>query len=666
MEVKTGTLVLGEYEVEAKLKANSLFQWVEAARSRDQQSVVLQILSANLGPGQLEPLTLFFDSLQGMSQKEIAVPEQVLSGVGYPLVLVYSRLEGEPLIDAIEGAPERATEWWREASDLLFALHNRKLVHGCVTPESFLVVDGRPHLTGFGYAPLLESGNGEAMRLGGDFIAPEVKADHTMTPAADVYAFAKTVACWRPGIVSTLWFQQATDPDASLRFRRMREAFDELEKELTTLPQRKPKGGNGGIVTKPHYTVEVIERPFDGGSVTGSGTYLERETVIIEAKPRAGWEFDRWSGDIQGNKNPYTVTLNRNLSVVAHFEFDKVPGVAEGSGRGKPVEHRWKRYLLPVASVVAALIAIVPILRPWAGLTAVGCGVAGFRKCSPDFSRQRLLFGSASAWGMAMFVWGALGVVPPPHIITNALPEGNAGSFYSCNLRASGGFKPYDWSLIGGDLPRGLALSNSGELSGKPEVRGESRVHVMAKDIIGSEAKQSLTIRVGYTPNPIAVQLADAAAKLLDEVERDLLKWKRFPPPVSDVPRIKGYLAQKSKVAADKAQQSLELDPGYIKGYVCRVQALRFMQEYGDAMKLAKQGLNKFPQDLDLQYEMKTLQTKTKTRSNSVSSVPKKPRATKAPGVKHPTASSQTAQTRTNKAWNVPGDKAKPWGVPGE
>jgi RHS repeat-associated protein len=54
-------------------------------------------------------------------------------------------------------------------------------------------------------------------------------------------------------------------------------------------------------------------------------------------------------------------------------------------------------------------------------------------------------------------------------ITTASLPNGTAGQFYSATLNASGGTKPYTWSLVNGSLPSGLSLNASmAAISGTP------------------------------------------------------------------------------------------------------------------------------------------------------------------------------------------------------
>jgi len=50
-------------------------------------------------------------------------------------------------------------------------------------------------------------------------------------------------------------------------------------------------------------------------------TYDEGTTVTLTAVPTQGWTFVSWSGDLTGNANPATITMDSNKSVTASFRF---------------------------------------------------------------------------------------------------------------------------------------------------------------------------------------------------------------------------------------------------------------------------------------------------------------------------------------------------------
>lgn len=82
-------------------------------------------------------------------------------------------------------------------------------------------------------------------------------------------------------------------------------------------------------------------------------------------------------------------------------------------------------------------------------------------------------------------------------INTTSLPQATRGVYYSAPLAASGGVKPYTWSISRGRLPAGLALnSTSGVISGTPTTSGRSSFTVRVTDTRRKTASKNLSITV--------------------------------------------------------------------------------------------------------------------------------------------------------------------------
>jgi large repetitive protein len=90
----------------------------------------------------------------------------------------------------------------------------------------------------------------------------------------------------------------------------------------------------------------------------------------------------------------------------------------------------------------------------------------------------------------------SLAVVGPLAIGPDALPEATARVAYSQQLRASGGAPPYSFSVTDGDLPPGLSLSDSGELSGTPALSGIFPVTITLADQGGRTVERAYTLVV--------------------------------------------------------------------------------------------------------------------------------------------------------------------------
>ena len=90
---------------------------------------------------------------------------------------------------------------------------------------------------------------------------------------------------------------------------------------------------------------------------------------------------------------------------------------------------------------------------------------------------------------------------PLPLVITNqsdVLSPGAVGEEYCCgNLFASGGVLPYTWSLVAGELPPGLELSESpGRITGLPTTAGTFNFTVRVTDDRGAFAERAFSITI--------------------------------------------------------------------------------------------------------------------------------------------------------------------------
>ena len=86
-------------------------------------------------------------------------------------------------------------------------------------------------------------------------------------------------------------------------------------------------------------------------------------------------------------------------------------------------------------------------------------------------------------------------------ITPTTLPAGSAGSPYTpVTIGATGGIQPYNWTLVGGQLPPGMFLAANGVLSGTPTLVTPSpdqfTVQVQDSEIVPQTATQALTLTV--------------------------------------------------------------------------------------------------------------------------------------------------------------------------
>ncbi len=99
-----------------------------------------------------------------------------------------------------------------------------------------------------------------------------------------------------------------------------------------------------------------------------------------------------------------------------------------------------------------------------------------------------------------------------PSVTTTTLPDAVVGTPYNQSLAASGGATPYTWSLTGGGLPNGLALSAAGVVSGTPTQVGgfnpvftvtDSGNNTASRTIALNVSAPTLAITPTTLPNPV-------------------------------------------------------------------------------------------------------------------------------------------------------------------
>jgi parallel beta-helix repeat protein len=306
---------IGKYEIQKQLKQNPIYQWVEAIDTHQGHPVMLQIFQPKLPPEAQSAILAYFDDLQTIRRQPIWSPIQSFSNTDSSLIFAYPFLHTTSLLQVLRQATkEEALKWWQQASEALHILHNANLVHGYVTLDSFVIAEQDLYLTDFGYAPLLQLGYPNAINPHENFLAPEVVEKKQLTPASDIYAFAKAVKKFYPQLTDTSWYSQATHPNPDNRFQRIRPCFAELEKAFPSV--------NSIIV--PKYLLETrVEPPESGKIVKNNTSFLADKVATVLAKPASGWQFDHWSGDINGVNNPLKLKIDGDKTLVANFK--KVP-----------------------------------------------------------------------------------------------------------------------------------------------------------------------------------------------------------------------------------------------------------------------------------------------------------------------------------------------------
>ena len=87
------------------------------------------------------------------------------------------------------------------------------------------------------------------------------------------------------------------------------------------------------------YSLSTQAAPEESGRINPpDGEFGEGEQIQIEASPSEGFIFDRWEGDLTGNKNPESLTFDSDKSVTAHFSPKDYELIIEIVGNGTVTE----------------------------------------------------------------------------------------------------------------------------------------------------------------------------------------------------------------------------------------------------------------------------------------------------------------------------------------
>ena len=92
-----------------------------------------------------------------------------------------------------------------------------------------------------------------------------------------------------------------------------------------------PGGGSSQPApVKPKRTLTVRSANESQGSVSGGGTFDEGSTQTVQATPKTGFAFDKWSDG--STQNPRTVKLTSDLTLTASFKTATTGGGDQGGG----------------------------------------------------------------------------------------------------------------------------------------------------------------------------------------------------------------------------------------------------------------------------------------------------------------------------------------------
>ena len=104
-------------------------------------------------------------------------------------------------------------------------------------------------------------------------------------------------------------------------------------------------------------------------------------------------------------------------------------------------------------------------------------------------------------------------------ISTSGLPQALQGDAYQAAFTATGGTQPYSWTITAGNLPAGIGMNTSGDLTGTPTAVGSSNFTVTVTDATSKTASGNFSLTVvasnGYD-GPAQLPLVTVAVTMAD------------------------------------------------------------------------------------------------------------------------------------------------------
>ena len=103
----------------------------------------------------------------------------------------------------------------------------------------------------------------------------------------------------------------------------------------------------------------------------------------------------------------------------------------------------------------------------------------------------------------------------PPRITTLSLPSTTETFAYSHALERTGGRAPYQWTVLSGTLPTGLALDvHTGAISGTATLSGTYAFTVQVEDATGATGSQPFSVQVARFVSPVAIVTTGVVAAM--------------------------------------------------------------------------------------------------------------------------------------------------------
>ena len=154
----------------------------------------------------------------------------------------------------------------------------------------------------------------------------------------------RVTVCWEPGsefrnlLADAEFNLVATRSAQAAVLKAIKEGKTNVDISAPVTPGNPGGGSPSGGTSNPggatgqtkKRTLTVRSANESQGSVSGGGTFDEGSTQTVQATPKTGFAFDKWSDG--STQNPRTVKLTSDLTLTASFKAATTGGGGQGSG----------------------------------------------------------------------------------------------------------------------------------------------------------------------------------------------------------------------------------------------------------------------------------------------------------------------------------------------
>ena len=146
----------------------------------------------------------------------------------------------------------------------------------------------------------------------------------------------RVTVCWEPGsefrnlLADAEFNLVATRSAQAAVLKAIKEGKTNVDISAPINPDGSPSNPGGTTGQPKKRTLTVRSANENQGSVSGGGTFDEGSTQTVQATPKTGFAFDKWSDG--STQNPRTVKLTSDLTLTASFKTTTTGGGDQGSG----------------------------------------------------------------------------------------------------------------------------------------------------------------------------------------------------------------------------------------------------------------------------------------------------------------------------------------------